>query len=372
MDSHFWRRCCTWMVGEDTEPSHRMHHAFLILSAVFLLLSALFNELLSITQPRYNLMLLVLAAGVAVLWYRSRWQGDYRRMAVIFIQLLAFVILPLNWLYNAGSRGPAIMFYLVSLVYALILTRDIERHRWSIVVGLVIIPPLLLICEQLRPQWILGYTTPLSRLFDQVFCYLLSAALLGQIMLGHTLRIRQEQVRAETYARQLERLAARDSLTGLFNHRAIHQYAHDLIRQNAPCCVLICDLDHFKSINDRHGHPYGDQVLCAFAMFLEEIAGDCRGRAGRCGGEEFLGVIQGESDLAIRLDRQLRQRLQQADTPHAGLTFSAGLARVAEGESLADALKRADKALYCAKTQGRNRLYLACEDTDAAVECQSQ
>ncbi|GAB2781966.1 hypothetical protein GCM10027040_04980 [Halomonas shantousis] len=364
MGYRFWQRCYVWIVGDDQQPAHRMHHAFLMLGTSTLLLSALFNWLLNITPFIYNLLLLAMAACVGVMWYRSRWHGEYRRMVILFIQLLAFVILPINWLFNAGSQGPAIMFYLTSLAYALVLMADIGKQRLAVIAGLVAMPPLLLGFEQLQPQWISGYATPLSRLLDQTFCYLLSATLLGLLVAGHARRTHQEQSRAERYARQLEQLANRDSLTGLLNHRAIHQYAHDVIVRNEHCCLLICDLDHFKAINDRHGHPHGDKVLTTFAMLFEQIAHSCRAQAGRCGGEEFLGVIQAEPDMAVQLDRQLRQRLSQPGMIVSELTFSAGLAMVASGESLADALRRADQALYRAKAQGRNQLCFAKEAPD--------
>jgi two-component system, cell cycle response regulator len=151
--------------------------------------------------------------------------------------------------------------------------------------------------------------------------------------------------------------ALTDALTGVPNRRHILQMAEQALARQGDTCrptsLAIMDLDHFKSINDRHGHPCGDAVL-------RDFCGHCRrhlrpGEAlGRLGGEEFL-LLMPDTTLATALDRteELRQTLQ----PHRGVayTFSAGLAQADMDESLHDLMRRADEALYRAKGLGRNR-----------------
>jgi diguanylate cyclase len=124
--------------------------------------------------------------------------------------------------------------------------------------------------------------------------------------------------------------------------------------------VAICDVDHFKRVNDRYGHAVGDRVLKMVATSLVE---SCGGQlVGRWGGEEFLVVVQGHAldDTVELLDdarRALGQRafkLRETDEPMGAITFSAGVALVDEGAEWSNALNSADAALYRAKAQGRN------------------
>ena len=122
---------------------------------------------------------------------------------------------------------------------------------------------------------------------------------------------------------------------------------------------MLCDLDHFKNINDGWGHAMGDQVLVAVANALRASTRDADTVA-RWGGEEFLVVLpetrEGEAiDLAERLRARV-EGLQVADRHQCPVpvTLSMGIARLAPGETGAGWLKRADEALYRAKAQGRN------------------
>ncbi len=167
-------------------------------------------------------------------------------------------------------------------------------------------------------------------------------------------------------AQRLRELSMLDGLTRLLNHRAIHERLVAEIkrasRHASPLAVVICDLDHFKSVNDRHGHLAGDAVLQAASRAMRGAlrAADS---LGRFGGEEFLAVLP-ESDLeaACRVAERLRVALgdEAVELPTGGrvsITASFGAAALAEltGEATADALiALADNRLYEAKAAGRN------------------
>lgn len=167
--------------------------------------------------------------------------------------------------------------------------------------------------------------------------------------------------------RRLARLALRDELTGMPNRRAVQTYAREQLAQAArlglPMTVALIDFDHFKRINDEHGHAAGDAVLRAFARLAPGVL---RGhdRLGRWGGEEWLLVMPGTRlDEANSVFQRLRRRLARADIP--GLpqgwrcTFSMGAAAAEPGSRDLDAtIARADRALYRAKQAGRDRLEL--------------
>ena len=173
---------------------------------------------------------------------------------------------------------------------------------------------------------------------------------------------------------ELRELAARDSLTGLLNHRAvIEQFHHALTsayRYREPLAVVMVDIDHFKAVNDRFGHQAGDTVLMTLArLLLQNVrAADV---CGRYGGEEFLlllpKAVPGTAyELAERLRRQIHG-LEMAELQGTRVTASFGFAELdLEGPPVSgdDLIRRADEALYQAKRLGRNRV---CCAEDGAV-----
>ncbi len=158
-------------------------------------------------------------------------------------------------------------------------------------------------------------------------------------------------------------LATHDGLTGLWNRRQFDQMLEAAVkhaeRHGSALCVVMVDLDHFKRINDRHGHAIGDEVLKAVAGTL---AGSVRAgdEVGRFGGEEFVLLLPAATMAqATSLSNRLRSRLETLQSLPAGeppVTGSFGLAAWRAGESAGDLVRRADQALYRAKASGRNRV----------------
>ncbi|ATJ81515.1 GGDEF domain-containing protein [Halomonas beimenensis] len=162
--------------------------------------------------------------------------------------------------------------------------------------------------------------------------------------------------------RRLEFLARHDELTGLLNRRAglarLDEEIARTHRHDIPLCVAICDLDHFKQINDRHGHGVGDEALAAVAEVMQSELRRYDVLA-RLGGEEFLVILPGATlSEAERSIERLRRRLVETRlaSPGLSLTLSAGLAALKEGDAGDALLERADRALYRAKREGRNRV----------------
>lgn len=173
--------------------------------------------------------------------------------------------------------------------------------------------------------------------------------------LGVELRdLRQERDRALKFALS-------DELTGLGNRRYVMDILNHRLGPNKAeaLAVIIMDIDHFKSVNDRFGHACGDLVLKDFAARLS--AAVARGDlVGRIGGEEFLLMLAGSRVLGVEAVMQgvlssLAQASPLADMPGFRYSCSAGIAFANPGESASDVLRRADTALYEAKNTGRNR-----------------
>lgn len=165
--------------------------------------------------------------------------------------------------------------------------------------------------------------------------------------------------------RRLAELAMRDELTGMPNRRAVLAFAQEQFRVcrrvGLPLSVALIDLDHFKSVNDRHGHAVGDRVLTAFAAVARSVL---RGqdRLGRYGGDEWLLVMPGAGPERIaqvfeRLRAALAERaIDGLPAPH-GLTLSMGAAGLADSvETLEVLIEEADRQLYRAKADGRDAL----------------
>ncbi len=159
----------------------------------------------------------------------------------------------------------------------------------------------------------------------------------------------------------LECLSMTDLLTGAYNRVGLQKRSSEVIKRASrfqhPVALLLLDLDHFKQVNDRHGHPVGDAVL---KRFSETIQANLRGSDifGRWGGEEFL-VISPHLNLAeaVKMAEKLRHAIETAEFPQAiRLTTSIGVSEYRLGETDAEVLARVDRALYTAKSRGRNQV----------------
>ncbi|KPH81945.1 MULTISPECIES: diguanylate cyclase [Bosea] len=172
---------------------------------------------------------------------------------------------------------------------------------------------------------------------------------------------------AETLLRMrlLNDLAWRDYLTGLFNRRYFFERGPKMVaearRASQPTCVAILDIDHFKLLNDEHGHDVGDDALRIFADHLGTSFEGHPHLLARLGGEEFALLLPGMSEsAAAMLIEEVRIGIAGLGMPvrhvNLGLTVSIGLAVMSATDSLDLALRKADRALYAAKQAGRNRL----------------
>ena len=172
-------------------------------------------------------------------------------------------------------------------------------------------------------------------------------------------------IRAERM-RTLRSLMARDSLTGLFNHTTTTQLLEKALaaaeRDHSPLCFVMLDIDQFKTINDRYGHPMGDQVILALSRLLQQRLRSAD-IVGRYGGEEFAAILQNiQPQQAAQLIDQLRADFAKLSfhTPTGQFccSFSAGIASYPSHSRLELLREAADKALYAAKRNGRNRVIL--------------
>ncbi|MCA1906044.1 MAG: sensor domain-containing diguanylate cyclase [Desulfarculus sp.] len=166
----------------------------------------------------------------------------------------------------------------------------------------------------------------------------------------------------------LEQLSVTDGLTGLYNHRHLHQRLAEEVRrsrrQGQPICLLMADLDHFKRVNDQLGHQAGDEALRLVADWLRKSVREVD-TVGRYGGEEFV-VVLSDCDLAngLKVAEKLRSLVEtNSRRPPfdalGGLTISLGAAQLEPGMTPEELINAADRALYRAKQGGRNQVQAA-------------
>lgn len=161
--------------------------------------------------------------------------------------------------------------------------------------------------------------------------------------------------------RELERLAVTDRLTGLFNRVKLDEaFEADIQRAKRfrqPFSIILLDIDHFKLVNDTHGHQAGDRVLVAVAQLLKDSIRKTD-IAGRWGGEEFLVIcVQTDADGVLKLAENLRLKFQNHTFPVVQhKTVSMGVTTYRDDDTVNDLVARADEALYAAKKNGRNRV----------------
>ncbi|MFC3101817.1 GGDEF domain-containing protein [Altererythrobacter lauratis] len=189
--------------------------------------------------------------------------------------------------------------------------------------------------------------------------------------------LRQSEQEAASLRRNLDRArrdAEVDFLTGLPNRRAfesaLERHRSEAAEMGEPLCVAFCDIDHFKQVNDTHGHEAGDRILCVVAKTLSQISGE-KCHIARHGGEEFVMLFRGAStEEAFELLDNARAELaarklvnRRTELPFGQVTFSGGIADVFAYPDARLALAAADEALYRAKEAGRNRIVLARKDS---------
>jgi diguanylate cyclase (GGDEF)-like protein len=190
-------------------------------------------------------------------------------------------------------------------------------------------------------------------------------AVLTMTVFGFTFALHRSLLSLQDARRDMQRLATSDSLTGVMNRRAFTDAADREFtrarRYSRPCAVLMLDLDHFKRVNDTHGHAAGDAVLRECAAAWGALLRD-QDLLGRLGGEEFCALLpETGSERGIKAAGRMRAAIEslqfRGENGPFTVTVSVGLTEVLPGDDQFDqVLERADRALYIAKQNGRNRV----------------
>ena len=323
---------------------------------------------IGVMEPAYGALLGGLIALSCTGFYvalRSGWNLRFSDPSLTLPQILA----ALTWICgayaitNEGHGGTLILFALV-LVFG-IFNMNARRARLSTWYAVVAMGLTMAYKSMTDPVHYPAEIECMYFVFVATVMPMISrlASELNKMQTNLKTQKRELQVAFE----RIQELATRDELTGLYNRRQITQvlgeHAARSDRGVVKFWVAVLDLDHFKRINDSHGHGVGDEVLRSFAKLAAEGLRDTD-VIGRWGGEEFLVVM-----LAVpphdphsgleRLRVQLQHTQVSQSQPELRVSFSAGLAAYTERSAVQEAIERADRALYQAKAQGRNCTVLA-------------
>ena len=315
--------------------------------------------------------LLAITIGAIVLW---RHRGGYQ---AIRPGIACHTVLVLYLVAHSGAEHALALWFLTVPIVSIMLLPPREGVAWSL--GSIVVATYLMVHAAdlygglpYTTGFIVRYTI-LALLITGVLCW-------SEILLErYQIRLRdqnaalmierdhleEEIVRRSALEEELRYLATTDSLTGLLNRRAfMSALAGELMRcqrLNSPMTLLMIDVDHFKQINDRHGHPAGDAVLVHIAQLLQAELRTID-RLGRIGSEEFAIMLvdtgpEPAETVIQRLLEAIRGRPAEHPETHLpiALTASIGCTASHPQDDELTSMSRADRALYAAKQGGRNR-----------------
>jgi len=317
----------------------------------------------------------VLVGGGWLVVMRAGWNMGFKDRSLTEPQMMSAIVL-LAWGYVLGGPGRevALMLLFMILMFSMFRVTAAQMVRCSLLSTVVFGAAFLKVADLQRQ---VPYESEVQAVYFAVLVIILISMSLLMTSLAK-LRMRSHQRKAELgeALARIQELAIRDELTGLHNRRYMLEMLNSersrAERSGQPWSICMVDLDHFKLVNDHHGHNVGDEVLASVAQVIREGLRDSD-QVARWGGEEFLILFPSTdaTEAKIVLER-IRQALRNTgvsrSVPELKVTFSAGVAACQSGDSLPVSIDRADRALYVAKASGRNRTEVALPVTPSTPE----
>ncbi|MHA7817011.1 MAG: GGDEF domain-containing protein [Pseudohaliea sp.] len=317
-----------------------------------------------------RVMLALMAAYGAVIGLVNLLLFDALAIAAFDLATMGIALATWVYLRRSGRLKPASWVAIATLAALLLAYTALARGAAYSLVWVTVLPPLAFFLLGSRAgSWVAGAFGLMVAGYIAAFHpgfpvrpFDLGAFLnIVEVLLAHWLIHRFSERCHEAAYEQLGAYARVDGLTGLLNREQLDAELRQALslasRSGQPVAVALLDLDHFKAINDRHGHPVGDQVLVTVARVLGDVVRSTD-RVGRWGGEEFLLLLPETGEAGARaVAEKVRAAIEAAAYP-AGVvvTTSIGVAWDPGGLPPQSLVARADKALYEAKAAGRNRV----------------
>jgi diguanylate cyclase (GGDEF)-like protein len=307
------------------------------------------------TLPVFVSYLMLTLSCVLYSVIKKRWYGA----AVIVIGSSVFLLIPFLWFTIGGATGSTVPLMLTGGLCIALVFKGAVRTCMLTMEAIMLVAFIAL--EYHFPDIIIPYSTRTEHYSDLAFgvtMSLLVNSILAYTVMEHYARVRDEKTRL---VRRLEYLSLTDDLTGLYNRRFLSASIDEEMRRayetGSRLTLCILDIDHFKEINDTYGHEYGDEVLFNIAQIMKAILTE-EELFGRYGGEEFLVLFPGKTPReALPIVRALGDHVRTHAWSHGKpVTLSGGLSNYVKGISYSNFIEAADKNLYRAKRQGRDRM----------------
>lgn len=349
--------------GKSLPFAYRMYMIFFFECLLISTLSATTNTVLGkgtmgvLFQWAFNVACLV------ILFIPLRWRMALMKPMLVFV---SFVYIPFLFFETGGYNGTAALFSLLAIFLMTIIFQG--RLRVALVVPNIALWVGVCVIQFMYPELVVPHDGEAAKFVDYVVALVLATsgiAILGtyfQNTYGEEQRRIEDLLQKEEESnKRLEELATLDPLTGAFNRRYLMRFLDRelsiVAREKAELCIMMLDVDHFKAINDTWGHGVGDEVLIALVQAVKQHLRDYDILA-RVGGEEFVVGLDG---MLLPQAIDVAQRIRMCVS---GLTFavdlrisiSIGVVQARAGEDSDMLLTRADKCLYQAKEEGRNRV----------------
>lgn len=345
---------------DDPDQAHRIRRYFVAvgtsLLVLYFMVAVHVHGYLELRGLQWCAAAMFICFAVFYILFRSRLNLRFRDPSLTAAQMIcAIVVTTVAAYYTLSSARsvflPVILMCFFFGIYRLDTTQMITLALVAVGCYGVMIAMLFLFRR-----------TELDLHLEPLRWWILAVVLLWfALMSGHISQLRKELADSKT---SLENMLERDELTGVGNRRYLtHFLAQEksrFDRSGTPFCVAMLDLDLFKRVNDTYGHAAGDKVLKVFSLIAQDGL-----RAidyfGRYGGEEFMLImadtpLHGAKIKAERLRANIEHTRHPDVDPALIQTVSIGLAEYRDGESIEEVQQRADRALYKAKSNGRNRV----------------
>ena len=366
--SAYWRRWTDWVLTTDKRQRIRLAMAglaALLMVCCLVVMSAVAAAgLASTAEVRVWTACSVLGLIAVYAAIRSGWSRRFKDPALTLAQILyAITCCAAAFVIAGPARGVTLPILAIILMFGIfgLTTRQMLGVLVYSLVAFGVASGVVAARDE--PD----YPTVVAAAYvGMVVVVLLSSTFLTTRVQSTREHLRRQKAELARALEQIRQLATHDDLTGLLNRRAMldrmQLEQRRSLRSGSPLLIAQLDIDHFKVVNDTHGHAAGDLVLQSFADTVRRNVRDTDVLA-RWGGEEFVLLLcDTPAADAVALMERLRQAVQamQVPVPQGGqpitVTVSIGLARHAPADPLAGTLERADRALYAAKAGGRNRV----------------
>jgi len=364
----YFRRWVDWMLTTDKRQRIRLAMsglaALLMVCCLVVMNSVAAAGLASTAEVRVWTACSVLGLIAVYAAIRSGWSRRFKDPALTLAQILYAITCCVAAFVIAGpARGVTLPILAIILMFGIfgLTTRQMLGVLVYSLVAFGVASGVVAARDE--PD----YPTVVAAAYvGMVVVVLLSSTFLTTRVQSTREHLRRQKAELAQALEQIRQLATHDDLTGLLNRRAMldrmQLEQRRSLRSGSPLLIAQLDIDHFKAVNDTHGHAAGDLVLQSFADTVRRNVRDTDVLA-RWGGEEFVLLLcDTPAADAVALMERLRQAVQamqvpvpQGDGPIT-VTVSIGLARHTPADPLAGTLERADQALYAAKAGGRNRV----------------